>query len=248
MIKRGSKKFLRDKKGSHVGVVISFLVFVTFLIFLQILLEPALRTEQNRDILLEGVKSDVINASSSTLKIATVSVSSGVTSNCVSIASFLDEFGFDSRIVVLSEEGNVVNSSLASDSNTLQMNRASTSESLLKIYNSDVFGALQSGTISCQAITEGSGYTLGISKEKDYVFEEKIVGFIEDYSNYSKLKSDLNVPNNTDLGIEFVYWNGTVINTTEKDVTTNIYVDEQQINYVSESGKILSGKLRIKVW
>ncbi len=240
--------FLKNKKGSHIGVMISFLVFVTFLIFLQILLEPALKSNQDRGTLLDGVKDDIINASSSNLKIATIFVEESVTSNCVSIDSFLDDFDFDSRIIVLSEDGNVVDSSLASDSNTLQMTRNFNSENLLKIHSSEVFDPLESGSISCQAIVEGSDYILGISREKNYVFEKKLASFIEDSSNYSKLKLDLGIPEDIDLGIEFVYENGSSINTTEKDVTTNVYVDEEQIDYVGENGKILSGKLRIKIW
>jgi len=237
-----------NKKGSHVGVVISFMIFVIFLLFVQFIVAPAVNTNKDKKTLLESVERNIINKSSSVMKTATVSVSSSVTSNCVSISSFISGFKFGLGIKVTSEEGNPISSSLASDLNTLQISRNSNSENLLKIHGSEIFDTLSSGTISCSAITEGSSYTLGVSNNREYIFEEKIENLIGEYSNYSKLKTDLNIPKDTELGIAFIYENGSLISTTERNVTTSVYISEKQIEYVDSNGKILSGKLRVKIW
>jgi hypothetical protein len=224
------------------------MLFVTFLLFLLVILAPALNTNKDKKSLSESVERSVLNKTSSVLKTVTVSISSSVSSNCVSISSFLSEFGFDSRILIVGEGNVPISGSLSSDSSTLQINRNSSSENLLKIYNSDVFLPLGSESLSCVSVSEGSDYELGIVKSEIYVFEEKIISLLEEYSDYDQLKSDLNIPNGTDLGVGFIFSNGTLINTTEKDVSTNIYVTEKQVNYVDSQGKILSGKLRIRVW
>ena len=41
-------KKIKSKKGSHVGVVVSFVIFVTFLIFLYTIIQPATVREKDR--------------------------------------------------------------------------------------------------------------------------------------------------------------------------------------------------------
>jgi hypothetical protein len=238
-----------DKRGSHVGVVVSFMLFVAFILFIILILEPALRTEQTRDVFLQGVENNVINKSSAVLKTVTISVDSSVSSSCVSISSFFDDFGFDERIVINSEEGDEIGSSVSDiDSSALQIERNSNSENLLKIHNSEVFSSISSSSVSCESVSEGSGYNVGITKKGIYIFEDRISGLISDYSDYDLLREELNVPNGTDLGIAFFYQNGSSIETFDSEPTTNIYVDETPVEYVDNSGRVLSGRLRIRIW
>jgi hypothetical protein len=134
------------------------------------------------------------------------------------------------------------------DSNTLQINRNSNTENLLKIRGSNTFPSTGLQSLTCQAITEGSDYTIGEVYEKKYVFENKLLQLISEYSNYTKIKEELKVPEGSDFGISFSDSNGSIMRTTEKDVTVNIYSDEKQIEYVDSNGNIKSGKLMIKIW
>ena len=58
----------------------------------------------------------------------------------------------------------------------------------------------------------------------------------------------LGVPENTEFGIGFVFYNGTKIPSQEPEVSGNIYAEEQQILYIENNGDIKNGFLTIKVW
>ena len=47
---------LSNKKGSHVGLVLSFVIFVVFLIFMYPLVGPALETKGDKQYLLEPLE------------------------------------------------------------------------------------------------------------------------------------------------------------------------------------------------
>jgi len=242
------REVFENKKGSHVGVVISFVVFVTFILFIQILLQPAISMNKEKKSLLEVVERQILNKTSHSVESVSILVDSSISATCVSFNSFLSDFGFGLNVVVTDGEGDSLDASLASDLDSLQVVRDSVSSRLLKVHYSEGFDALPSESVSCTAVVEGSGYNLGVVTEENYVFEDEISSLIEGYSDYSQLKQDLNIPNSTDLGIGFVFSDGSYINTTEKDVTTNVYVSERQVDYISSEGNILSGKLRLKIW
>ncbi len=44
-----------NKKGSHVGMMLSFVIFVTFLVFLYSVLSPVVKTEQDKKLVLDSL-------------------------------------------------------------------------------------------------------------------------------------------------------------------------------------------------
>lgn len=245
MKKRGLK-FFRLKKGSHVGVMISFLIFVVFILFIITIIEPVIVSDEDKEnfakeigrIILENVSSDIISA--------TVLIESSTTSSCLSLNSFFSDSQMNTRIVVLDDDGDSIPSSYSSEN--LRINRQTSLDRFFKIYCSEDFDILDEESTTCESLTEGTDYKIGVIKTSEYASEEKIVSLINEYSNYSKLKSGLNVPNSTEIGIEFVYANGSEIKTPERDLMTNIYIEEKQVEYFDSNANILSGKLRIKSW
>ena len=53
-------KKIISKKGSHVGVVVSFVIFVTFLVFLYTIVQPATVREKDRQYLLDYLTLNLI--------------------------------------------------------------------------------------------------------------------------------------------------------------------------------------------
>lgn len=49
------------KKGSHVGMMISFVIFVTFLVFLYSILQPVIKIRQNKELVLDSLKTELVN-------------------------------------------------------------------------------------------------------------------------------------------------------------------------------------------
>lgn len=50
-----------NKKGSHVGMMLSFVIFITFIVFLYSILQPLLTMRQNKEFALESLKIELVN-------------------------------------------------------------------------------------------------------------------------------------------------------------------------------------------
>jgi len=167
----------------------------------------------------------------------------------VSISSFITDFNVSSGIVIKDNSGASVSGSVSDiSSNTLQINRNSNTDKFFKIYSGEGFDPLSSQSLSCQGMTENLDYSVGVVNRDNYIFESRIISVINSYSNYSFLKKDLSVPRGSETEISFEFSNGTRIGTGNQTPTTNIFVDEKPVEYVSLNGDIVPGKIITKVW
>jgi hypothetical protein len=90
---------------------------------------------------------------------------------------------------------------------------------------------------------------LGLTKTENFIFETKIIGLIiNSSSDYSGLKTSLGINPGDDFGISFKYANNTQKKTMERNVTTNVYVEETPIQYITSEGKKEFGFLSVKIW
>ena len=58
---------IKNKKGSHVGIIFSFIIFVSFLIFLILMIEPSINTQKSKQHIIELLKNELIKNVSSEL-------------------------------------------------------------------------------------------------------------------------------------------------------------------------------------
>jgi len=95
-----------NKRGSHVGVMISFSMFVAMMIFIFIVSWPALKPEENKENTLNHLEEEIIEETSATLIGATIMVNA--TDNfCIKIVGGINEdgsFGFYS----VSPDGTII--------------------------------------------------------------------------------------------------------------------------------------------
>ncbi|MFH1503451.1 MAG: hypothetical protein ABIE36_02235 [Candidatus Diapherotrites archaeon] len=238
-----------DKKGSHVGIMISFVIFVTFLIFVYAIIQPTITSQKDKESVLDFLELGVTDKISSDMTTGTVHLINSVNQNCIELDGIITALGIGDNIAVRNYLGNYLNSYLSSsDSNDLKIQRASTSDNLLKISYSEAFGEIGPSSLSCVRLTKGSGYNLGLTKTQKYIFETKMTELIEEYSNYNTLKSELNLPEGVDFGYGIILTNGTEIYTNEEEPSTNIYIKETPIFYVDRDGNIQMGYLKTKIW
>lgn len=244
------KKLVMDnKKGSNVGLVVSFMIFVIFVLFVVTILQPVLNTNDDKKSLSLEIEKKIIEKTSDKLTTITISIKNPILPNCVSISSFVSDFNVSSRIIIKSNSNETVSGSVSSlDSNILQINRASTSDNFFKIYSGSGFDLLNSESLTCQSMIENSDYKVGVVTREDYIFESKVISIMNSYLNYSLLKSDLGIPKSAEAEISFEFGNGTVINTGNATPTTNIFADEKPVEYISNSGDLTSGKIITRIW
>ena len=229
------------KRGSHVGVVISFVMFVAFITFFYLIIQPTITSESKKNLF------DYLREQTNYLfsdELTEVSILTDGSSNCIKLTNFLPETGIGNRIIARGDSG-LLNSQVYG--NDLYVGIGG--NNLLWIYGSKEF-ATNEGTMSgCS-----SEYTLGLVKKYKIIFETKISEFIKDYStDYENTKQQLKIPEENEFELDFIYADGTIISAQNIQLQSsassiNLYVNEIPIQYISTDGKMESGVLRIKIW
>ena len=235
---------MRKKQGgTHVGFVLSFVIFITFLIFLySILIEPT-KANQNKESLLENFKINLIENTSLKLRISSIAITDDSPQNCVRLEGLVPDLNLSSRIIVKNELNQIQESYVLG--NDLEIVRSNSNDDFFKIYYSEEFEELSSiGGSNCVTKT----YKKGLVKVNEYVFEPNVINLISIYGNdYENLKVRLGIPSDSDFGFGFTYNNDTMI-TAEKEVTTNVYVEDVQVQYFDKNANVLLGILNIRIW
>ncbi len=237
------------KRGSHVGMVLSFVVFITFLVFLYSVVEPAIKTQKDEQALLNYLKAELIKKISANLTSASIIIDDTVSSNCIQLENLITETEVGSKLIVKNNSGKIFTAKILGDN--LFIDREGTGNIFFKIYFSEEFKETEEEAMEgCEILNkESEGYKIGLIRTEKNIFETKIVGLIERYADdYGNLKNELKVPSGNDFGFGFIYNNGTAIETEEKNLSTNIYTEETPIIYINGNAGILSGFIKTKIW
>ena len=227
-----------DKKGSHVEIIISFIIFVVFVIFLLAIIGPSISTQKSKKNIFESIEKEIISKTSADMTIITVNLASGG-GNCVALDNLLDDLNIGENIIVKDSSGNNLVSTLNGDS--LQINRLSTEDRFFKIYYSGEFWDLGTGA-GCSS----RSYEVGLVKTDKYIFQNKFMDLLD--RDYETLKKEMKMSEGVEFGYGIVLSNGTIIERNTEDVSTNIYIRETPIEYVDPYGNVLEGYLRTKIW
>ena len=232
---------------SHVGVVLSFVIFVTFIIFIYIIVKPAVGTE-NKQNLLNYLKEVLIERASTELTSVSVLIDKETPQPCVELNDFFGKTEIGNRIIVRNDTGEAFNAKISGQNLFVQRN---VEEIFLKIYESEEFSNITEGTMSfCKELSEGpGGYIFGLIRSEKNIFEKRIIQMIESYNNdYESLKEELNIAAGNEFRLGFTYANGTSISTEEKEVLVSVFVDEFQIQYISNDAVRELGSLNVGIW
>jgi len=241
-----------NKRGSHVGMVLSFVIFVTFLIFLYSILEPATKTQKDKQALLDYLKIELIERFSADLTSATVSTRGGQENKykCLEINySILDiEDPQNISLVIYNETRGPVSFKFEGD--YLIIDKFGDGQQFFKIYYSEEPLNNSAGASVCEGIIKSDEWaTVGLIRTDEYIFETKIIDLINEYeTSYGNLKNELNIPIGSEFGFSFTYTNKTVIGTSEKNVSTSVYAEEIPIQYIDREASVNSGFINIRVW
>ncbi len=237
-----------NKKGSHVGLVVSFLIFIIFISFLRVIVEPALTTDDEKKVILEDVYSELVQSASVEVKTTTIRLNSAVGESCISLGDFISDFDLDPGIIVKDIKGVFLSASISpGNSNTLQVSKK-TGDSYFKIYSSNGFTDLGPESSTCSAISEGSDYEVGGTVVRDYLLEERVLDLIDSYSASPRFQKSKDSPSYVNIGLAFLYDNGTIVSTRDRDTPVNVFIKEEPIEYIDPFGNIRPGKLRVKLW
>ena len=233
---------MKKRGDTHVGVVLSFVIFITFLIFVYtILIQPAI-SQTSKQSVLENLKIKLTDEISGELTVATINIEDKP-QNCIRLSNLITDIGVNSNIIVKDKLG--VTQTSYDLSNDLEISRDNSDDTFFKVYHSNEFSALSTtGETLCTPTT----YTKGLVRTSKYIFESKILNLMNDYeTNYETIKNNLEIHSSSNFGLGFRYGNGTSIRVPE-NLTTNIYALEIPSQYISKDSDIKLGFLNIRVW
>ena len=240
--KRGKSKifhcslFTKDRKGSHVGMIASFGIFVLFLVGIYLITQPVLTIKKDKQLLLDKLELKLIEEFSSTLTTVIIN-SSGNLANCPYILNSEVGQPFETGPLgaVKDKNGNLLNSGYVSGNPSIDP----TTEQILWAYYSFEF-SINSNVCSGNYIAQ----VKSIRKEKR-LFESKILNGIGNFSNLSQI---LNLPPGDEFSIAFRSSDGTVTSGGEKNVSRDMFVKEVPVLYIDKNASNLAGEIIIKIW
>ncbi len=224
-----------NKRGTHVEILIAFIIFIVFVLFLLSIILPPVTTQRDKEKMVDSIEVGIIGRVSSDVKMATVNTGTGG-----DVCIDLSDLGMGRNIAVKDISENAGSISISGNDDSLLIDKTNSADTLFRIYYSDNFDSLSGG--GCNA----DSYDVGLVKTYNYVFENKFLELLN--TNYNTLKEQLKIPQGVEIGYGIVLSNGTSIESSSEQVSTNIYVKETPVEYVDLDGDLKEGYVRTKVW
>jgi hypothetical protein len=225
----------KNKKGSHVGIVLSFTIFITFLVFTYAVLGPIVVKDSERDNSLdelENIVSGMIESPIFSIRYYDSSSSGG----CISFDKPSNGFENES-FIVLDSSSTELDSSISSGSLLVE----SGAGFIKGYYSEDVFDDTNSTLSSCSSVS----YDNILNETK--ITEKKILELVnQSLNNYSLFHENLYT--NYEFEILFDYKNNTIIGERKGNINEDVFARTLNIEYLDSKANKKIGDLILKIW
>jgi hypothetical protein len=231
-------KVKKNKKGSHVGMVLSFTMFIIFLIFVYVIVGSPVNSKKQNENIFETIQKETIKAISDLVYTTRIYDAVNV-GGCIEISN--PETDFTNLVVIVKNESGEISSDIIGDSTYLPGGIGF----MKAYYSDDLFEKEKTFSESgCISILTDS-----ITNEKR-ILEKKIINLLTEMDdNYSIVKNNFGIDNSVNFNLQFNYENGTVLESSEfKELKTEIFAKEISINYLDIYANEKIGSLIIKTW
>jgi hypothetical protein len=254
---------IKNKIGSHVGMMLSFMIFVTFVIFVFAVLRPTMKVGEGRQVILDDTEHKIIQNVSENFTMVGVSLKTSYPDEtCVYLQNILPILSINPpyRIIVKSEEGNTQNAALYNPidvngvltADAIAINRDEDRGAFFRIYSSPRFDRLLANPGSCVRVKYDEidkNYQIGGIFSGKYVFESMIRNLVNEYErNYTLLKRDLKISPSNEFSFYVLLSNGSRIEANQTTRAKNIYAQETPIQYVDADANVQAGYIITKIW
>ena len=238
----------KEKRGAaHIEIILSFVLFISFLLFIFMFINPTKRTEPSRvllDIAEQGIeKSSSINVTSMVLKIE-----QSISENCFTID--LAEINISNivgnkKAAVKDADDEVINSKKSGSILQIQKSR-----DFYKIFLSEDFKETSSSLVNCKDLDE-ENLTLGQTKTTKIISFKKLAELKLNYeTGYENLKESFDFPTGNDFGFMIKDTKGnTILNVLkEKPAGISVIAREKPVQMVYENATFVSAMLNTQAW
>ncbi|MDP3966614.1 MAG: hypothetical protein Q8Q04_03720 [archaeon] len=226
-----------DKKGSHISLVLSFIIFVVSLIFVYIIAGASINNDESKvGVLLsieKNVKSELLD------DIWVIRLNADESASCMKLTIPSEVLITGGKTAAIGDNGTVKSKVSGQNGKNLFVEGGG----FVKVYYSTIFGNDVFGSDDCVNLIGDSW-----SKE-EVIIESKINQLIANFSgNYSLLKEKIGIPSNMEFNLQFEYQNGSILGSPGPNLNTEVYLREIGIFYLSQNSKYENGKIIIKIW
>lgn len=244
------KKKRGSKRGSHVGRILSFVIFVTFLIYLYSILQPSIETNREKDFFLNYLENELKANLSTKINMFSLSIiDENFNDDCAWLVDSYEQTGSSKKVVTKDSEENTLNTYLHPNKKDIAIDGIPGNNDFFKIYYSENFEEIDERNIPGCGRLDPEDYKIGIVTTKREISEIKIINLIERYnSEYELIKETFGIPESVNFGIIFEYSNETRIGTPDPERIEDIFAEEHPIQYITADAGVSSGFLTIKVW
>lgn len=247
-IRTNNNFFTKNRKASHIGTIVSFAIFITFLFFLYAILQPSLTSERNKQYILDYVKMNLMENVTGNFTTMTINISEQIPKPCVKIQSIVADIPNPEDLIFKNNEAETLLYSLSGRGFRVEVGEGFSG--ILKIYYSDdLNSSLGETSTDCTPITQVEPDFI---KSYNKIFESRIQELNESYyDNYEGLKIEIGVPEGTEFSFYVYDSERNLLISAEYEIppeTESIYSEEIPVQYMDEGGNIKFGFLIIKVW
>ncbi len=240
---------MKNKKGSHVGVVVSFVVFVTFLVFLYLIIQPATIQARDKQYILDYLKLNLAEDSTIEITSVTIEVEDTGSKNCVNLQNI------DEAIIPSELFGNLVFKNSSGDvlvyeiqGQGIEVGTGTNYAGIITVYYSpDIIGE-QGSLGGCNPHSDPQG----VIKTYTEITEEKLNALSNLYTfDYEGLKAMFGIPDDTDFNFYILNSEREVVisaKNSEIPSNTNVFVEETPLQYMNGDGNVVFGFLKLEVW
>lgn len=238
---------IKNKRASHVGFILSFVIFMTSILFLYTMIQPNFQSNMEKRNVLDFLSEKLVDESK--MEYDVLSVNSQVDGNCFNFKSIRNIAEISSNVSVKDASDNSLNAYYSGDDIIVD-----TSSKFVKILEASSFSPLGNFNSECSpdVLVYDSNYTIGSVRTQESIFSSEIIELIEKHENeYTSLKNSLGIPSTSEFSINFTYQNGTSVSSGDAPLDSNqinIYSDTQSIQYINSNGVQETGTLQIRVW
>ncbi|GIU68664.1 MAG: hypothetical protein KatS3mg001_514 [Candidatus Pacearchaeota archaeon] len=231
---------MKGKKGTHVEVVLSFVLFVGAIFFIFLAFEKDIFVRQTPSSFIsfkENLKKEI----SENLTSITINVPTQSSQSCIILSNFISSFNNLGNKIIARDSSQKIDVDVQGNNLVLNSNGGRN----FFIYSSPAFEEESSSLTNC----EEASYSIAQVKKQKFYFESKILNLSSEHENsYEQLKEKLKIPKNQNFGFSFVYSNNTVVSTKENLLEVNVYAEEEPLIFITKDGEVQIGKLIFRMW
>lgn len=244
----GLRKLNKEKKGSHVGMVLSFVIFIVFLLYIFSLINPEFGTRDNKKTLLETLEKNLLEETNLEVDVITLGIDSETDYKDYDCFKLPEIDGTENKKVIVKDKDNEIIPAKKESSGEISVKWKEINRNYNKLYFSEEFNSQEPSCDNPSLLGKGD-YSINLRKKQNYTSKESSKNFSE--LTNTEIEEKIEIPAGVTFRFAFEYANGEEkgnINESKIPEDKNIYTNEFPVQYINKSAKTESGKLKTIVW